>query len=235
MVAVCIFRPPILNVRVKLTSLPPSLYLSHVFILFQNRQRRFRCSSTGGQDKEDTPRLLKIAVSGVTELLRLLRSGSQTLNREDYTNNARDEPSVRRIDDVISILQSDYERAYFLTGNFTSAIYAEDCSFEDPTIKFRGKDLYSRNLELLVPFFDTPSLVLRKIEKGVNDDMEFVVATWALRTYLKLPWRPLISIEGTTVYDLDDEFKIVRHVESWNVSAFEALIQIFTPGLRKDG
>ncbi|XP_058073749.1 uncharacterized protein LOC131222619 isoform X4 [Magnolia sinica] len=213
MVAVCIFRPPILNVRVKLTSLPPSLYLSHVFILFQNRQRRFRCSSTGGQDKEDTPRLLKIAVSGVTELLRLLRSGSQTLNREDYTNNARDEPSVRRIDDVISILQSDYERAYFLTG----------------------KDLYSRNLELLVPFFDTPSLVLRKIEKGVNDDMEFVVATWALRTYLKLPWRPLISIEGTTVYDLDDEFKIVRHVESWNVSAFEALIQIFTPGLRKDG
>jgi len=25
------------------------------------------------------------------------------------------------------------------TGVFTSAIYAEDCIFEDPTIRFRGK------------------------------------------------------------------------------------------------
>lgn len=28
-----------------------------------------------------------------------------------------------------------------------------------------GKDLYSRNLELLVPFFECPSLALKKIEK----------------------------------------------------------------------
>ncbi|OVA05458.1 Protein of unknown function DUF2358 [Macleaya cordata] len=115
---------------------------------------------------------------------------------------------VSSIDDVVVILQSDYENAYFLTGNFTSAIYAEDCTFEDPTIKFRGKDLYSRNLKLLVPFFDCPSLTLQQIEKGVSSETNFVLATWKLRTYLRLPWRPLISIEGSTVYDLDDEFKV---------------------------
>ncbi|THF95185.1 hypothetical protein TEA_007095 [Camellia sinensis var. sinensis] len=26
-------------------------------------------------------------------------------------------------------------------------------------------------------------------------------------TYLRLPWRPLISVDGSTIYDLDDKFK----------------------------
>ncbi|XWS64996.1 hypothetical protein CRYUN_Cryun05aG0052800 [Craigia yunnanensis] len=43
------------------------------------------------------------------------------------------------------------------------------------------------------------------------------------RTYLKLPWRSLISIDGTTFYELDEKFTIVRHAESWNVSALEAI------------
>lgn len=41
-------------------------------------------------------------------------------------------------------------------------------------------------------------------------------ATWALATWLNLPWRPLISIEGTTRFTLNGESnKVVRHVESW--------------------
>ncbi|KAI5566632.1 hypothetical protein BDE02_13G033600 [Populus trichocarpa] len=50
-------------------------------------------------------------------------------------------------------------------GVFTSTIYDEDCIFEDPTIKFQGTKLYSRNLNLLVPFFDCPSIGLQDIEK----------------------------------------------------------------------
>ncbi|RVW27441.1 hypothetical protein CK203_094345 [Vitis vinifera] len=98
---------------------------------------------------------------------------------------------------------------------------------------YSGKDLYSRNLKLLVPFFDHPSIALQKIEKGSNSETKFVLASWKLRTYLKLPWRPLISIAGSTVYDLNDEFKIVRHAESWNISALQAVGQIFTPSLRR--
>lgn len=80
------------------------------------------------------------------------------------------------------------------------------------------------------------------------------------RTSLKLPWQPLISVDGKTVYDLDEQLKvsrkdfistiqkleqpslifpiskqIVKHVESWNISALEAVGQIFTPGLRSSG
>jgi len=149
------------------------------------------------------------------------------LERAD--DKKREEISVLGVDDVVMILKSDYENAYFVTGTFTSAIYAEDCIFEDPTIRFRGKALYSRNLKLLVPFFDHPSIRLQKIDKGINSKTNFVLATWKLRTYLKLPWKPLICIDGSTVYELDDKFNIVRHAESWNVSALEAIGQIFTP------
>ncbi|CAK9165849.1 unnamed protein product [Ilex paraguariensis] len=98
-----------------------------------------------------------------------------------------------------------------------------------------GKDLYSRNLKLLVPFFDYPSIELRMIEKGIDSKTQFILASWKLRTYLKLPWRPLISIDGRTVYDLNNEFKIVRHSESWNISALEAIGQIFTPSSHRPG
>ncbi|KAL5768289.1 hypothetical protein ACOSP7_014845 [Xanthoceras sorbifolium] len=174
--------------------------------------------------KKATPQVLKFAVTGVTELLRLFSSEVDKTRQEDEIS-----VSVSGIDDVVTVLKSDYENAYFVTGIFTSAIYVEDCLFEDPTISFRGTELYSRNLKLLVPFFESPSIRLQKIEKGINSKTNIVLATWKLRTYLKLPWRPVISIDGSTIYELNDEFKIIRHAESWNVSALEAIGQIFTP------
>ncbi|KAH9688235.1 hypothetical protein KPL70_015072 [Citrus sinensis] len=146
-------------------------------------------------NKTATPQFLKFAVSGVTELLRLFSSFDKgRLDRVSYKQ--KDEILVSGIDDIVTILRSDYENAYFVTGT----------------------ELYSRNLRLLVPFFEYPSIGLQNIKK--------------VRTYLKLPWKPLISIDGSTVYELNDELKITRHAESWNVSALEAVGQIFTPGDR---
>ncbi|XP_021891202.1 uncharacterized protein LOC110809630 isoform X2 [Carica papaya] len=187
-----------------------------------------RCCSVA-PDKR-TPKILKFAVSGVTELLRLFSSSSAARDRLDaVSSRPKEEISVSGVDDVVMVLKSDYENAYFVTGIFTSSLYAEDCIFEDPTIRFQGTELYARNLRLLVPFFDQPSIGLQDIKKGIDSEKSFVLATWKLRTYLKLPWRPLISIDGKTVYDLDSKFKIVRHAESWNVSALQAIGQIFTP------
>ncbi|XP_012845628.1 PREDICTED: uncharacterized protein LOC105965606 [Erythranthe guttata] len=226
-----------------------------VHFLFQ-RLGGFRCCSAAPNGKSkgnQTPQLLKIAVSGATELLRLISPAGRQRGVAVVTNTTEtlksyfsipraydfrtvlvaneldDESPVSNIDDVLSVIRSDYEKSYFVTGIFTSAIYAEDCTFEDPTIKFQGTELYERNLRLLVPFFDDPSIQLKNIEKVLDSGTEFIVASWKLRTYLKLPWKPLISIDGRTIYDLDAAFKIVRHAESWNISALEAVIQIFTP------
>ncbi|KAL3573617.1 hypothetical protein D5086_024230 [Populus alba] len=70
-----------------------------------------------------------------------------------------------KISTLLSIEDPDN---YLKAGVFTSAIYDEDCIFEDPTIKFQGTKLYSRNLNLLVPFFDCPSIGLQNIEKGYS-------------------------------------------------------------------
>ncbi|XP_073259957.1 uncharacterized protein [Populus alba] len=138
---------------------------------------RFLSGATDNENKSQTrtktPPILKLAVSGVTELLRVFCfSGKQRL--EKVNNKDRDEITVSGIDDVIMILKSDYENAYFVTDNylkagvFTSAIYDEDCIFEDPTIKFQGTKLYSRNLKFLVPFFNCPSIGLQAIEKVIR-------------------------------------------------------------------
>ncbi|XWS57272.1 hypothetical protein CRYUN_Cryun09bG0159700 [Craigia yunnanensis] len=170
------------------------------------------CSVTPeNENKTKTPRLLRLAVSGVTEWLRLISSSTKDRVDDELKTRDRDGISVSGVADVLRILESDYENAYFVTG----------------------KELYSRNLKLLVPFFDSPSIGLQKIEKGVHTETNFVLATWRLRTYLKLPWRPLISIDGSTFYELDEKFTIVRHAESWNVSALEAIGQIFTPSFGK--
>ncbi|XP_060218118.1 uncharacterized protein LOC132645252 isoform X2 [Lycium barbarum] len=165
--------------------------------------------------KTQTPKFLKIAVTGVTELLRLFSFSSPRTNMrvEISDDEGAEEPLVSNVDDVLKIIKSDYEKSYFVTG----------------------RDLYSRNLQLLVPFFDSPSIELEKIEKGNDSNVEVIVAYWKLRTSLKLPWRPLISVDGKTVYDLDEKLKIVKHVESWNISAFEAVGQILMPGLRSSG
>uniref|UniRef100_A0A0A9HWK4 Uncharacterized protein n=1 Tax=Arundo donax TaxID=35708 RepID=A0A0A9HWK4_ARUDO len=78
-----------------------------------------------------------------------------------------------------------------------------------------------------MPFFDSPSLELENIEKGSRVETKFVKATWKLRTYLRLPWRPLIAIRGNTTYDLNEDYKVIMHSESWDVSALEAIGQIF--------
>ncbi|KHN14722.1 hypothetical protein glysoja_038131 [Glycine soja] len=119
--------------------------------------------------ESETPQILKIAMSGVTELLRLFSPSSNQTRLEKH----RDEFPASSVDDVLRIIQSDHHNAYFLTG----------------------RELYARNLKLLVPFFDCGSIILQKIDK-------------ACRTNLNLPWRPLISIDGSTVYELNEDCKV---------------------------
>ncbi|KAG4919775.1 hypothetical protein JHK85_058056 [Glycine max] len=89
--------------------------------------------------ESETPQILKIAMSGVTELLRLFSPSSNQTRLEKH----RDEFPASSVDDVLRIIQSDHHNAYFLTG----------------------RELYARNLKLLVPFFDCGSIILQKIDK----------------------------------------------------------------------
>ncbi|KAL0710985.1 hypothetical protein Bca4012_017963 [Brassica carinata] len=78
-----------------------------------------------------------ISGGGGDEATKELLSYSEEARR--FEDTARD-----NVDGVMEILRSDYGNTYFVTGIFTSAIYSDDCIFEDPTISFRGTELYER-------------------------------------------------------------------------------------------
>ncbi|CAN1128746.1 hypothetical protein LINPERPRIM_LOCUS22343 [Linum perenne] len=46
------------------------------------------------------------------------------------------------------------------------------------------------------------------MEQDVNSMTNIVLATWKLRTYLRLPWRPLVLIDGVTVYEMNEDFQV---------------------------
>ncbi|KAL6845684.1 hypothetical protein ACP4OV_024507 [Aristida adscensionis] len=209
------------------TLLPSGGRLSraNVFQPTQGHRRRRRLAGVVLAAEPDAPPVVRAAVSAVTELLRALSGNKKP--RDAVEDSEGSDRSCGSVDDVLAVLEDDYRRAYFLTGDFTPGIYTEDCLFEDPTIKFRGRSRYAQNLDLLVPFFDSPSLELENIEKGSRVEAKFIKATWILRTYLRLPWKPLILIRGNTTYDLNEDYQVTRHSESWDVSALEAITQIF--------
>eukprot|EP00897_Mesotaenium_endlicherianum_P001103 jgi/Mesen1/10994/ME000097S10573 len=111
-----------------------------------------------------------------------------------------------------------------------------------------GLQRWRRNVRLLEPFFEEPSVALHsiiaqacaalflssssacRVQEEEGGGRAFVTQ-WRLRTYLKFPWRPLIDIDGSTKHSLDETntkaSAVVRHVESWGVSASKALGQMF--------
>lgn len=217
------------------TAKPSPLSSNYLSRTKNHRLPSIRCSSSSPDSGDGTPPVVRAAVGAVTELLRVLSSKKPRDAIQKGAESGAELELPRSVEDVVAVLEADYQRAYFLTGNFTPDIYAEDCLFEDPTIKFRGRSRYSQNLDLLVPFFDSPSLELENIEKGLRVETKFIIATWTLRTYLRLPWRPLIAIRGNTTYDLDEEYKVIRHAESWDVSALAAISQIFVSAPKQTG
>nr|CAB3452314.1 unnamed protein product [Digitaria exilis] len=123
--------------------------------------RRRRAGSA--RAAQDAPPVVRVAVGAVTELLRALSPNKKQPRGSVQREEELDPPPCGSVEDVLAVLEDDYRRAYFLTG----------------------RSRYSQNLDLLVPFFDSPSLELENIEK------------------------------------------VVRHSESWDVSALEAIGQLF--------
>ncbi|KAF6257037.1 hypothetical protein COO60DRAFT_50429 [Scenedesmus sp. NREL 46B-D3] len=172
----------------------------------------------------------------MTESLRALGVGKQQYQQiaQQPRQNAR--LAAGDVQGVIERIRQDYQQAYFVTGVIDDSIYDPGCTFVDPTVQFSGLDLWKRNLQLLVPFLVEARIELMSISSMGRDSKGFeqIRAEWSLDTGLSLPWRPRVSILGSTIYTLNsDANQVVRHVEAWSVSAWQALLQIITPGPRE--
>jgi hypothetical protein len=89
-----------------------------VFLQKQNhRLCSVRCGSgsrgSGGNDN-GTPPVVRAAVSAITELLRALSPSKKPRQAAESDDTELELP--RSVEDVVAVLEADYQRAYFLTG-----------------------------------------------------------------------------------------------------------------------
>jgi hypothetical protein len=181
--------------------------------------------------------LVASVVGSATEVLRYLKKCGEMFKNQSESNEVwQPPPPPQNIADILEMLRLDFtERAYFVTGVISQNMYAPDCLFVDPTISFRGTELYIQNLSLVVSFLTSPSIELLSLkivrsgnsEKNING---IIRAKWILRTGVRLPWSPFVELKGTTEYEIAPTMPplIIRHEEMWSISGYEALKMIFT-------
>ena len=119
------------------------------------------------------------------------------------------------------------EGQYFVTGDLTPEIFADDCRFKDPTNDVVGLARYIKALGLL---FDASYSAVRLLDIKVTGE-HTIEATWTLGGYLKFPWHPRVEpFEGKTIYTLSaTDGLIVLQDQTWSISGAEALRETFTP------
>jgi len=116
---------------------------------------------------------------------------------------------------------------YFVTGDLTPEIFADDCRFKDPTNDVRGLSRYLTALGIL---FDANYSRVQLVDIKVTEPYT-IEARWTLGGYLKFPWHPRVApFEGKTVYSLSKENGLIEmQDQTWSISGAEALKETFTP------
>jgi hypothetical protein len=146
------------------------------------------------------------------------------------------------LDEAIRRLESDYAgteddpRAYFLTGVMDEALYDEQCEFADPFVSFKGRQRFVDNLSNLAGGFITDaSTRMLQASAQPHDATAGTPPSFKTKLLVKLqlglPWRPVLAWPWGVEHVFDpDSMLIVKHVESWDVSAAEGVRQLLRPG-----
>lgn len=122
--------------------------------------------------------------------------------------------------DLLDILREDYAR---FPHQQTYSIYAQDVWFKDPLNQFRGVDRYRRMIGFIETWFIDVELALHQIER-IDDRIH---TQWTLSWTAPLPWKPRLSIPGTSELIVNSNEMIVSHVDIWNCTKFDVVKQLF--------
>jgi hypothetical protein len=130
-----------------------------------------------------------------------------------------------------------HNKGYYVTGRLSTDIYRDDCFFDgpDPDMPVTGLRKYmnaaSQLFDQKQSWSKLVSLEQQRKKSGSDDGDVVIVAHWQFSGILRLPWKPLLPlVNGSTTYHLDATTGlVVRHVETWDMSATEAFLRTFFP------
>ena len=119
---------------------------------------------------------------------------------------------------------------YFISGDMSTQIFRDDCTFIDPTNSVNSLSRYQKALTIL--FDPSQSHVELLEELQIDNNRNTIMAKVRSDGVLKLPWSPRISpYDSTITYTIDTHGLIQSQVQEWNKSASRALWETFTPSL----
>ncbi len=122
--------------------------------------------------------------------------------------------------EIIEILKKDYLNF----PKFQSyEIYADNVYFADPLNSFQGVKRYQKMINFMNSFFSDMKLELHSIEQ----EAQIINTEWTLTMLSPLPWKPTISISGSSELMINDEQLIISHIDRWNISPWQMLLQNF--------
>ncbi|KAL4447868.1 hypothetical protein ABPG75_005087 [Micractinium tetrahymenae] len=109
--------------------------------------------------------LVRATVEALTEGLRLAGVGAKEYQAAAAASPPAPPLRPGDVAGVLRALRADFDRSYFVTGQLSDEIYDEACLYADPTVSFSGRELYKRNLALLVPFLWDAAIELRSLRR----------------------------------------------------------------------
>jgi hypothetical protein len=120
--------------------------------------------------------------------------------------------------DIVKILQRDYQK---FPLNQTYSIYEQNVYFKDPLNEFSGLTRYQKMIAFMQTWFKDIKMDLHSIS-SCDDRID---TEWTLSWISPLPWKPPISIKGRSELKLNQDDKIISHIDYWYCSRWDVLRQ----------
>eukprot|EP00977_Amphora_coffeiformis_P029766 scaffold42779_cov191-Amphora_coffeaeformis.AAC.2 len=176
-------------------------------------------SSSGGRGYDVTDKTSKGLVSALTNLVNKFAPSTENNPQQSSRADTIVDSPPKSPTEVLERIRADYvDRNYLWTGDLDIASFATDCVFQDPTIRFEGRDTFLTNVQNIRKVTD--SLLgpcrseLRSIQlvesqqqqqsENPNDSSSsslYVQTEWRMVGLLQgLPWKPCIDVPGRTKF-----------------------------------
>jgi len=185
------------------------------------RARARRTTTTTRARDDDADAGLRAAWHGAEALGNLIGATRATTTRATTAATAT---AMTRAS-ALEAIRADYAEEYFVSGRGAMAAYARDCEFADPFASFRGLDRFRANVANLGGMMREVDLRIESFEETEDG----VQTEWRFSCVLDLPWRPMLAASGGTTHVLNDENRVVRHYERWDVDPRKVLGQLLRP------
>ena len=132
-----------------------------------------------------------------------------------------------QVDRNIQILQAELPTLF--EKDLSYDIYTPDIFFQDPVNRFKGKLNYRIIFWTLRfhggLFFTELYFDLHGVKQQAD---RCIRADWTVRGKLRLPWATQLLFNGYSLYDLNEQGLIYRHLDTWDREPL-AILKQFLP------